>query len=70
MTVADEAWNEAYGDCSLTERDFYAIDVQSVWRGMVKDGWPEGVEPVITVRYRGYVLARIYQGSQLREYLV
>ena len=70
VTVADEAWNEAYGDCSLTERDFYAIDVQSVWRGMVKDGWPEGVEPVITVRYRGYVLARIYQGSQLREYLV
>ncbi len=70
VTIADEDWNEEYAACSVTERDFYAIDVQSIQRGMVKDGWPVGVEPVITVRYRGYVLARIYQGSQLREYLV
>lgn len=70
VIIADEDWNEDYAACSVTERDFYAIDVQSIQRGMVKDGWPVGVEPVITVRYRGYVLARIYQGSQLREYLV
>ena len=68
VTIADKEWNADTSACSLTDHDYYAIDVQSVLRGMVKEGWPEGVEPVITVRYRGYVIARIYQGSQLKEY--
>lgn len=68
VTIADREWNVDTSVCSLTDHDFYAIDVQSVLRGMVKEGWPEGIKPVITVRYRGYVIARIYQGSQLRGY--
>lgn len=69
VTIADREWNADTAGCSLTDHDFYAIDVQAVLRGMVKEGWPEGIEPVITVRYRGYVIARIYQGSQLKGYL-
>lgn len=68
ITEAPKDWNESYDTCSVTDHDFYAFDTQAVQRGMVKDGWPVDVEPVITVTYRGHVTARIYQGSQLRDY--
>lgn len=68
VTVAPDDWNLDYSGCSVTDHDFYALDTHAIALGMVKDGWPEGVEPIMTVTYRGYVLARIYQGSQLTEY--
>lgn len=68
VTVAPDDWNQDYNGCSVTDHDFYALDTHAIALGMVKDGWPEDVEPVMTVTYRGYVLARIYQGSQLTEY--
>lgn len=68
VTVAPDDWNQDYSGCSVTDHDFYALDTHAIALGMVKDGWPENVEPVMTVTYRGYVLARIYQGSQLTEY--
>ncbi len=68
ITEAPKDWNESYDTCSVTDHDFYVFDTQAVERGMVKDGWPVDVEPVITVTYRSHVIARIYQGSQLQQY--
>lgn len=61
-------WNSNIELCGTTDFDFYAFDTQGIQRKMVDGGWPEGVTPIRTVKYRGYVIARIYQGSQLKEY--
>lgn len=68
VEVQPKLWNEEYENCGVTEQDFYILDTQGVKRGMIRDGWPAGVDPLMEVKYRGYVIARIYQGTQLREY--
>lgn len=68
VEIADKEWNADYTQCGTTKYDFYALDTQGIRRGMVKDGWPEGVVPIREITYRGYVIARIYQGTQLKAY--
>lgn len=68
VTVYERDWNSDIDLCGTTEYDFYAFDTQGVQRKMVNGGWPEEAEPIITVKYRGYVIAKIYQGSQLEKY--
>ena len=61
-------WWRVDGYANPTEEDYFVFETRSVKAGQIAYGLPEGVEPVLVVKYHGAVTARIYRGDTLKEY--
>lgn len=57
---------------ALEDNDFYCVENESLYATTELMGGYEfpidEVQPVMTIQYRGVIISRIYQGSQLRPY--
>lgn len=51
-----------------TDKEFFVFETQCLTRGLIKDGLPENVDPIIIIRYHGAITARIYNGRDLKNY--
>lgn len=61
-------WWRVDGYANPAEEDYFVFETRSVKAGQVVHGLPEGVEPVLVVKYHGAITARIYRGDTLKEY--
>lgn len=69
ITIGDKNWMWKLQECSVTSNDFYVFETSAIDKGLIPTGLPdESVMPVIILKYRGKVTARIYQGNDLKAY--
>lgn len=66
-TVGRSGWViEGYNE-SL-ENTYFVFESQTLLRNEFPYGLPQNIEPVFTINYRGTIAARIYKGTDLKEY--
>lgn len=67
ISIMGNGWITDAGNRGILDTDFYLFDKTAVYTGMFPYGIPD-VEPIITIKYRNNIVARVYQGSQLINY--
>lgn len=67
MSIMGNEWITDAGNRGISDTDFYLFDKTAICTGMFPYGIPD-VEPIITIKYRNNIVARVYQGSQLINY--